>query len=125
LYNIEIILEGDVMSNKVVQLNLESGMPKVDTAILNMKNALTTFKGQGYKAVIIIHGYGSTGVGGSIKTAVRSCLNENSMRGIVRAYSGGEQWSSRRKEMISICRDLENYELRVRNNDGVTVVILR
>jgi predicted esterase len=113
------------VSNKVAQLNLEEGMPKVDAAVLKMKNALTTFKGQGYRAVIIIHGYGSTGVGGSIKTAVRNSLSENSMRGIVRTYAGGEQWSSRKKELLSICRDLDNYESRIISNEGITVVILR
>lgn len=114
-----------IVANKVAQLNLENGMPSVSTAILNMKNALTTFKGQGYRAVIIIHGYGSTGVGGSIKIAVRSCLNENSLRGIVRTFAGGEQWSTRKKELLAICKDLDDYDYRIKNNNGVTVVILR
>ncbi|MDX9872862.1 MAG: hypothetical protein RBT41_10660 [Clostridia bacterium] len=113
------------MARKVIEFNLEYNHPTVETAVQKLKNALTTFKGQGYKAVIVIHGYGSSGVGGSIKTAVTKCLAESSMRGIVRASAGGEQWSARKKEIVSFCKDLENHELRVANNPGVTIVILR
>lgn len=113
------------MPPKVAEVNLEYDKPTVDMAIQKMKNALTKYKGLGYKAVILIHGYGSSGVGGSIKTAVPRNLADNSMRGIVRTYVSGEQWSSRKKEMLAICRDLENYERRIANNEGVTVVILR
>jgi DNA-nicking Smr family endonuclease len=69
---------------------LEYNMPTVEVALQKMKNVLTTNKGLGCKAVILIHGYGSSGVGGSIKAAVTRCLSDNSMRGIVRAYVGGE-----------------------------------
>lgn len=113
------------MGNKVAEVNLEYGMPTVETAIQKMKNSLTTFKGQGYKAVIVIHGYGSTGVGGSIKTAVARCLTESSMRGIVRTSVGGEQWITKKKEILAICKDLEKYERSISNNEGITVVILR
>lgn len=119
------MIGGKNMKNKVVEINLESGMPTVDIALQNMKNALTTYKGQGYKAVILIHGYGSTGVGGGIKIAVTRCLGENSMRGIVRTYVGGELWVNRKKELLAICKDLVNYERRISNNEGVTVVVLR
>jgi hypothetical protein len=113
------------MKNKVAEVNLEFGMPAIDIALQNMKNTLTTCKGQGFKAVILIHGYGSTGVGGGIKAAVVRCLDGNSMRGIVRLYVGGEHWLNRKKEIIGLCKDLENYERRIENNEGVTVVILR
>lgn len=113
------------MAGKVTEYNLEQNYPTVELAMQMLKNALTTFKGQGYKAVIVIHGWGSTGVGGKIKTAVRKCLAESSMRGIVRAAAGGEQWAAKKKEFLAICKDLESYEYRLANNPGVTVVILR
>ncbi len=113
------------MRKKVAEVNLESGMPTVDVALQRMKNSLTSYKRQGYKAIILIHGYGSSGVGGGIKAAVTKTLGESSMRGIVRAYVGGDHWSARKKEMLSICKSLEDYDRRVANNEGVTVVILR
>lgn len=113
------------MQKKVVEVNLESEMPTVDVAIQKMKNSLTTYKRQGYRAVILIHGYGSTGVGGSIKAAVTKCLAESSMKGIVRTFAAGEQWTSRKKELVGMCKALENYEHKIANNYGVSVVILR
>lgn len=114
-----------VPDNKVVKVNLESGNPTVKAAIQYMKNYLTTYKGQGKKAVILIHGYGSTGVGGSIKIAVKKSLGDSSMRGIVRTYVGGENWSDRKRELLAICKSLDKYERSIANNEGVTVVILR
>lgn len=113
------------MAIKVVELNLENGMPTVDRALVIMKNALATYKGQGIKAVIIIHGYGSSGVGGTIKSAVLKALGESSMRGIVRSFVGGEHWYARKKEILSYCGALEGYQRRIDGNEGVTVVILR
>ena len=114
-----------MINNKVAQVNLEYGSPTVAEALQKMKNALTTFKGQGYKAVIIIHGYGSTGVGGAIKAAVRKCLGESAMRGIVRMFVGGEDWTNNKRTAIAFCKMLENYERDICSNFGVTVVVLR
>lgn len=113
------------MQKKVAEVNLEREMPTVEVAIQKMKNSLTTYKRQGYKAVILIHGYGSTGVGGGIKAAVAKSLGESSMIGIVRGYAGGEQWPDKKKELVGMCKALENYELKIANNYGVTVVVLR
>src|SRR5262245_18373924 len=104
------------MINKVAEINIEYGMPTVDSAIQKVKNSLTTLKGQGCKVVIIIHGYGSSGVGGSIKTAVTRCLGDHSMRGIVRTFVSGEQWYYRKREMLSMCKGLESYARKIDNN---------
>jgi hypothetical protein len=112
-------------SRRIAEVNLELGIPTVPEALKNLKNCLTTYKRQGAKAVIIIHGYGSTGTGGEIKAAVGRCLGEKSMSGIVRTFAGGEHWISRRKEMLAMCRGLEDHERRISGNDGITIVILR
>ncbi len=113
------------MEQKVVEINLEYGNPTVESALLNMVNQLTTQMRRGCKAVILIHGYGSSGTGGSIKAAVRTKLTDNSLKGIVRTAVGGESFMSRRKELYGLCKSLQNYERRVSGNEGITVVILR
>jgi len=110
---------------KIKEINLEYGSPTVDMAVRNMVNQLGTCKGQGYKAVILIHGYGSSGVGGGIKNAVRSKLRESSLSGIVRSCCGGEQWYEKKKELLSICGQLTEYQRKIDGNQGVTVVILK
>lgn len=114
-----------IYTQKVVELNIEYNNPTVSSAIQKLKDSLTTYKRKGTKAVIVIHGYGSTGTGGSIKTAVRSSLSENSIIGIVRCFTGGENWLENRKSFLSICGSLDKYESRIADNNGVTVVILR
>jgi len=111
--------------SKVKEINLEYGSPTVDIAVRNMVNQLSTCKGQGFKAVILVHGYGSSGVGGGIKVGVRNKLKEPSLSGIVRAYCGGELWHERKREMISICQNLSDFSRRIEGNQGVTVVILK
>lgn len=110
---------------KVKEVNLEYGNPTADTAVKNMVSQLGTCKGQGYKAVILIHGYGSSGVGGVIKAAVRSKLKEPGLGGIVRLSCGGEHWYEKKREFLGICRSLSDYQRRIDGNQGVTVVILK
>lgn len=110
---------------KVREVNLERGLPTVDAALREMVNQLSTCKGQGYKAVILIHGYGSSGTGGGIKAAVRSRLRDRSLSGLVRLTCGGEEWMDRKREMTDVCGGLKDFESRVSGNPGVTVVVLK
>jgi hypothetical protein len=111
--------------SKVREVNLEYGNPTVDAAVRNMVSQLSTCKGQGYKAVILIHGYGSSGVGGGIKAAVRSKLKEPGLSGLVRQSCGGEHWYEKKRELLGICGSLADYQRKIDGNQGVTVVILK
>jgi hypothetical protein len=122
---VKLKMEACMISNKVEQLNIENGYPTVSMAITKMVNALTTYKKQGCKAVIIIHGYGSTGVGGSIKPAVIKQLSDKSMCGIVRDFVSGEQWYNRKREILDMCQALKDYDRMISDNDGITVALLK
>lgn len=78
-------------SKKVAEVNLERGWPTVEEALRETVSRLMTCKGQGVKAVILIHGYGSSGAGGRIGPAVRSRLRESSLRESC-AVCTGEDW---------------------------------
>ena len=110
---------------KLAVVNLEKGSPTKAQAVQKMKNSLSTYKGLGAKAVILIHGYGSTGVGGGIRIAVKEALAESSMRGIVRFFFGGENWSEYKREAVAVCKQLKEYERTIDRNKGLTVVILK
>lgn len=110
---------------KVAEVNLERGLPAVDAALRSMNDALVTCKRRGIRAVILIHGYGSSGVGGSIRAAVRRSLGDSFMRRLVAQVAYGEQWHYRKRELLAVCRELAEYEPRIANNEGVTVVILK
>lgn len=110
---------------KVKEVNLERGSPLADVAVRNMVNQLSTCKAMGYRAVILIHGYGSTGTGGAIKAAVKSKLKDPSLKGIIRSVCSGEEWIDKRKEYTDICPQLRDFQVRVEGNKGVTVVMLK
>lgn len=110
---------------KIKEINLERGWPTVDVAVRDMVSQLGTCKRQGYRALILIHGYGSSGTGGSIRPAIRGKLRESSLSGLVKAWCGGEEWMNRKREMIDYCSQLKQYEQRVSGNQGITVVILK
>ena len=110
---------------KVAEVNLERGWPTVDEALRELVSRLMTCKGQGYKAVILVHGYGSSGAGGKLGPAVRGKLRESSMSGIVRAVCTGEDWTNKKRELVALCPKLAEQESRIAGNRGVTIVILK
>ena len=110
---------------KVKEINLETGGPTVEAALGRLVNGLSTAKGAGYKAVVLIHGYGSSGSGGAIKAAVKEKLRERSLSGIVRDFTGGEDWINRKRDFIDICPQLKDYSRYVEGNRGITIVLLK
>ena len=110
---------------KVKEINLEYGNPTVEQAMVRMVNQLSTAKGAGYRGIILIHGYGSSGTGGAIKTAVSKKLKEPMMQGMIRDSIPGEQWKDQKKTFLNQCPQLKEYEDRIHGNHGVTVVLFK
>ena len=108
-------------------LNLEDGMPTVEEAIGRLRMGLQEMKISRVKAVKLIHGYGSTGRGGRIRTAVRNELEEMKRRGLIREFIHGEDFgptdaASRRlaEQEKRITRDPDYGSM----NHGITMVVL-
>ena len=110
---------------KVREINIERGSPTVEEAMRRMVNELSTAKGAGYRAVVLVHGYGSSGTGGAIKAAVKQKLNERSLSGMVRDYAQGEEWVNRKRDFMEACSQLKDYDRHVSGNRGVTVILLK
>ena len=115
------------MAGKLREVNLEAGMPFVEHAIKRLTFELEQSRRQKFAAVKLIHGYGSSGKGGKIRTAARKYLGGLKDRGIIADFIPGEQFSifeeaTRRAflrcEALRLDRDLDRY------NNGVTFVIL-
>ena len=73
-------------------INLESDHPTVENAIKKMKLELMTLRRIGVSRVKIIHGYGSTGKGGSIRNAVRAELLDMANEKKIKAFCPGEMF---------------------------------
>ncbi|MBP7176052.1 MAG: Smr/MutS family protein [Thermoclostridium sp.] len=114
------------MSDKIQKINLEDGYPSSEDAIRKMINGISSSKQKGYRAVLLIHGYGSTGQGGTIRTAVHSKLKDKAMCGLVRAVCPGEEWYIKKRQMLELCPGLKDYEREIiLSGRGITVVLLK
>ena len=73
-------------------IDLEDGMPRVEQARLLLQHELQIARQQGYAAVKLINGYGSSGVGGSLRIELQKELQRMTSAGTVRSFIAGEDW---------------------------------
>lgn len=111
--------------SKVKEVNLERGFPTVDVAMNRLNNEITTAKMSGCKAMVVIHGFGSSGTGGGIKAAAKLQFKKPMFRGIIKDMVSGEEWYSKKKEFLNHCPQLKNSERHIDGNKGITVLLLR
>jgi hypothetical protein len=118
-----------VDSSKIVMktANIKSDLPSVDEALQRLERELVVARQQNQTVLKIIHGYGSTGVGGDIRIAVQRRLREMVDAGDVRACIFGEDWSKSSEmvwRLLQSERDLKSDSDLGRGNRGITVVLL-
>jgi hypothetical protein len=108
-------------------INLEEGMPLVHEAVARLNREIATAKQQGHTVVKLIHGYGSSGVGGDIRIAVQKRLRELRESRQIHGYVFGEDWTISNEDTWHITR--KNPELKEdrdlgRKNLGITILLL-
>jgi hypothetical protein len=109
-------------------VNLELDMPTVPRALSLLTDALRTARGEGYAAVKIIHGYGSSGQGGAIRVAVQAELTQRARAGELGAFIPGEEWrisDERSWALLQRCPELKPDADLGRGNKGISIVVLR
>lgn len=115
------------MIKKLREINLELGQPTVTEALLRMDRELATTKKVGCTVLKLIHGYGSSGKGGKIRTAVRRDLTKRKGNGTIRNWIPGEKFSifeSATLDAFNCCDELRTDTDLNRYNTGVTIVVL-
>jgi hypothetical protein len=107
-------------------VNLEAGMPTVEQARLRLDFELKRARDEGFAAVKVIHGYGSSGVGGALRTAVQAKLRAASERGDVRAVIYGEDWRVSDEQSWPLLQKFPEWKDDSdlgRGNRGITLVV--
>jgi hypothetical protein len=118
------------MSRKPVPIkiiNLEDGMPKVEEARMRMQHGLQIARQQGYKAVKLIHGYGSSGVGGSLRVELQKELQILAGAGGIRSVSAGDDWRISDEKTWELLKRFPEWKRDAdlgRNNRGISIVLL-
>ena len=74
-----------------IELNIKRGLPTVEEALEQLTEYLWMASELGIKAIILIHGYGSSGEGGRIKWAIHEALENNRYADRIEEYYYGEQ----------------------------------
>jgi hypothetical protein len=108
-------------------LNLEDGMPSVAQAQTRLTNELQVARRDRVAVVKIIHGYGSSGVGGELRIALQSTLRQMQQSGQIRDCIFGENWrksDDRAWELLKRFPELKGDLDFGRENRGITIVVL-
>lgn len=108
-------------------INLEEGMPTVERARLRMERELHVARGAGYKAVKLIHGYGSSGAGGALRTELQKELRRLLSNRAITAFIAGEDWRISDETTWKLLKRFpewkKDHDLG-RNNQGISIVVL-
>lgn len=108
------------------EVNLELGRPSADEALRRLEHELAAKRHLRAKAMKIIHGYGSSGKGGRIRTASRKYLRAAQEQGRIYAVLPGERlaiFDEEARRLMARCPALRDDCDRERYNCGVTFVI--
>ena len=108
-------------------MNLEQGYPTVDTAIKYFEHGLSRAKAYGYPVIKLIHGYGSSGSGGKIRTAVRKELEKQKNAGKIREFVAGENFSmfdAATQRIIAAHADVTRDSDYAKTTQGITIILI-
>ena len=111
--------------SKLREVNLEAGKPLVDQAMKRLTFEIGHTRSMGCTVLKIIHGYGSSGTGGKIRTASRKYLTQ--LKSEIQDYIPGEAFSifeEATRRAFSRCGDLRRDSDLDRYNNGVTFIVL-
>ena len=117
------------MSRKTATIkvvNLEEGMPHVEQARLRMQHDLHAARKEGYAAVKLIHGYGSSGVGGALRTELQRDLLNGTRNGTFRACIAGEDWRVSDETTWELLKNFPEWKQDAdlgKGNRGITIVV--
>ncbi|MEG0777916.1 MAG: hypothetical protein RR147_05375 [Oscillospiraceae bacterium] len=115
------------MPGTLMEVNIKSDMPTASDAVKRVTYNIRNGKSWGCSAIKIIHGYGSTGKGGRIRTETRRYLQEQKQKGFIKDYITGEDFSifdEPTRNAFMLCDELRRDSDLERHNNGITVVVL-
>jgi hypothetical protein len=111
---------------RIKTVNVKSEMPSVNEALQKLERDIARARRDKSVMLKIIHGYGSSGVGGEIRIAVQKRLHELAEAGEIRGCIFGEDWSKSSDESWRLLQSfpgLKDPDLG-RRNRGITIALL-
>ena len=115
------------MSGILREVNIKNDLPTADEAIKRVTYNIRNAGAFGVSVIKLIHGYGSTGKGGVIRTETRKYLERQKKQGHICDYICGENFSifdENTRKAFLVCDQLRRDSDLERHNNGITLVIL-
>jgi hypothetical protein len=107
-------------------VNLEEGRPTLERARLRLHHELHIAQRDGCAGVKLIHGYGSSGVGGALREGIQATLRQAVAEGRIAAFIAGEDWRISDETSWSLLKRFpewkQDHDLN-RGNKGISVVV--
>ena len=113
---------------KIRVFNVEAGFPSLDEARRLVAAEIKNAKQAGVRVLKIIHGYGSSGRGGTLCVGLRKSMVLRKKEGVIRDYVAGEDFTIFNPVTLSLLEavpDVRNDPDLGATNEGVTVVWLK
>ncbi len=106
---------------------MKAGLPSGDEAVAMLETGLAVARGQRARVVRVIHGWGSSGTGGTIRERIRQHLNGLRGRGSIRSWVPGDDFSISSEASDRLLRsvpELRRQLVQDRHNPGISFVEL-
>ncbi|NCA92451.1 hypothetical protein EOM82_04275 [bacterium] len=106
-----------------MEINIKEGMPSVVEAMEHLKSCVSGAKQNKIKTLEVIHGYGSTGVGGKIREKARQWLIAQEKIGKIKTVIFGEEFemfNDKSRNLKAKYPELISYYEK--GNHGITIV---
>ena len=108
-----------------VEINIKQNMPTVDEAMKCLQDSISRFKREKYHCVLIIHGYGSTGKGGTICLKARQWLKAQERCGKLKSVIFGEDFNIFNFKALELKNKHHELDILLKVcNHGVTIIEL-
>jgi hypothetical protein len=108
-------------------VNLKADMPNLEEARRRLALALAAARAERCLAVKLVHGHGSSGVGGVLRDGIRASLRKRRKKGEISAYISGEKWSvfdETTRTLLELAPELRRDSDLDRGNEGISIAIL-
>jgi len=115
------------MASTIKTVILKEGMPSVEQARARLHSEIQSAQHSGVKALKLVHGYGSTGVGGDLRFALQSTLRQMTDKHEIHDCIYGENWRTsdeRSWELLKRMPELKADSDLGKGNKGITIVLL-
>ena len=116
------------MAKRVMEVNIKAGMPSLDAAKERLIARIAEAQRSGTAVLKVIHGYGSKGVGGKLRVALRKTLERLAAEGRLRRIVHGENWEifdETTQGLLGDYEELSGDEDLGQHNAGITIVEVR